>query len=147
MELANVIETRQKMDIFESEIAKMPQVELPLMHRFTDGMYIRTIFMPAGAVVTSRTHKTQHPFVITKGACEIVKEDGTREIFTAPHIGITEPGTRRVFLVLKDLELTTFHVTDQTDPDEIADTITESHNDLLPEGFNHLCFEKRGALK
>jgi hypothetical protein len=103
--------------------------------------------MPAGTIVTSRTHKTKHPFVLTKGACEIVSEDGSRDIIAAPYLGITEAGTRRVLVVLEDCEWTTFHATDKTDPNEIAETITETSNDLLPHDFKPLCFDSREVLK
>jgi hypothetical protein len=123
------------MDILEAENAKLPQVNCPLVHRFTTGMYIREIHMPAGIVVTSRIHKTQHPFVITKGVCEVVKEDGTHEVLKAPYTGITEAGTRRVLLIHEDTVWTTFHNTDKTDPVEIEEDITYTDNPLLPEGF------------
>lgn len=124
-----------KMDIFESEIAKLPQNHLPLIHRFTDGMYIREINMPAGTIATSRTHKTNHPFVIQKGMVDIVDEEGNIERITAPYLGITHRGTRRVFRVLDDVVLITFHATDKQDPVEIGNDITESNNELLPQDF------------
>lgn len=135
MELANITDTRAKMDIFEAENAKLPQVECPLVHRFSDGMYIREIHMPAGIIVTSRTHKTQHPFVISKGVVEVIREDGSRETLQAPHTGITEAGTRRILLVHSDTVWSTFHITAKTDPVEIEDEITYMENNLLPEGF------------
>jgi hypothetical protein len=42
-------------------------IECPLVHRFTPGMYIREIFMPAGSLITSKIHKTEHPYTISKG--------------------------------------------------------------------------------
>lgn len=135
MELNNITDTRQKMDIFEAENARLPQVECPLVHRFSDGMYIREIHMPAGIIVTSRTHKTEHPFVISKGVVEVIKEDGSRETLQAPYTGITKAGTRRILLVHSDTVWSTFHITAKTDPVEIEDEITYMENDMLPEGF------------
>jgi len=133
--LSPILKIKSKMDIFEAENAKLPQVVCPLVHRFTDGMYIREIHMPAGIVVTSRIHKTQHPYVITMGVCEVVKEDGTHELLKAPHTGITEKGTRRVLLIHEDTVWTTFHITDKTDPVEIENDITYTDNELLPKDF------------
>ncbi len=42
-------------------------ITCPITHRFTDGMYSREIFMEKGPVLTSRVHKTNHPFVVSKG--------------------------------------------------------------------------------
>jgi len=134
-QLKELIDHKRKMDIFESEVAKLPQVNLPLVHRFTDGMYIREIHMPAGSVVTSRTHKTQHPFVVAQGMVDVIDEEGKIERIMAPYMGITQAGTRRVLKVLRDTVWITFHATDKKDPVAIADEITESTNDLLPDGF------------
>jgi hypothetical protein len=136
MDLATTpLSQKEKMDLFEAEIAKCPQAHLPLVHRFSDGMYIREIHMPAGTLVTSRTHKTQHPFVISKGVVEVIKEDGSREILQSPHTGITEAGTRRVLRIHADTVWSTFHITAKTDPVEIEDEITYCDNDLLPVDF------------
>ncbi len=147
MELANILGTQEKMNVVEAFCASQPQVHLPLEHRFTSGMYIRTIFMPAGTIVTSRTHKTDHPFVVQSGVVDVYDESGRCERLLSGHLGITKAGTRRILMVHADCTWTTFHATDKTDPEEIADTITESSNDLLPEGFTPLCFERREALQ
>ena len=137
---------QKKMDILEAEIAKQPQLSIPVIHRFTEGMYIREVVVPAGAMFTSRTHRTQHPFVLSKGVCLIVNERGERILVRAPHTGITEPGTRRVFFVHEEIVLTTFHVTELCDPDEWVELNTEMTNDLLPQGFRQNCFEGRKRL-
>ena len=147
MELANILGTREKMNVVEAFCASQPQINLPLEHRFTPGMYIRTIHMPAGTVVTSRTHLTEHPFVVQRGVVDVCDEQGKCERLFAGHIGVTKAGTRRVLMTHEDCVWTTFHATDKTDPDDIAEEITTSENDQLPEGFRHLCFESKGVLK
>jgi hypothetical protein len=142
----NLLSHKKKMDIFEAEIAQLPQLQVPVIHRFTEGLYIREVHVPAGTVFTSRTHKTQHPFVISKGACDIVDEKGNITRISAPHTGITEKGTRRVFAVYEDLVLTCFHPTELTDPDEFVELNTEMENDLLPKDFKQNCFEGRERL-
>jgi hypothetical protein len=121
------------LDVLEKEMFKHPQVDCPLIHRFTDGMYIREIFMPAGALVTTVLHKTRHPFVITKGSC-LVWNNGESVRLTAPHFGITDPGTRRLLFIEEDTTWITFHVTDKTDPDEIVKEISDTcPNPMLDE--------------
>jgi hypothetical protein len=137
---------KARMDIFEAELACFPQVHVPVVHRFTDGMYIREVHVPKGVIFTSRTHKTQHPFVISAGVATILNEKGERVIVKAPFTGITEPGTRRIFVVHMDMVLTTFHRTDITDPDAWVDEHTEMENRLLPEGTIQNCFEGRRGL-
>jgi hypothetical protein len=142
----DTLSQKSKMDIFEAELAQLPQLQVPVIHRFTEGLYIREIHVPAGTVFTSRTHKTQHPFVISKGTCDIVDEKGNITRVSAPHTGITEIGTRRVFAVYEDLVLTCFHPTTLTDPDEFVELNTTMDNELLPEGFQLNCFEGRERL-
>jgi hypothetical protein len=107
-----------------------------ITHRFTPGLYIRECRMDQGAIVISKIHKTEHPFVISKGAVIVFNQaDGTREILRASHIGITKPGARRVIAVLEECIWTTFHPTDKTDPVEIERDIIEPHrNALLDQG-------------
>jgi hypothetical protein len=145
-DLAQSISQKEKMDIFEAALASLPQTQIPVTHRFTKGLYIREVTVPAGTLFTSRTHKTQHPFVVSKGVADIINEKG--EIFrvSAPYTGITEPGTRRIFAVLDDMVLTCFHPTEISDPDEFVEFATESENPLLPENFKQNCFEGRERL-
>ena len=117
--------------------------ELPTVHRFTPGMYIREIHVPAGTIFTSVTHKTQHPFVLSKGICDICNEVGEVNRYAAPHTGITQPETRRVFLVHRDIVFTTFHVTDITDPDEWILQNTAFENETLPEETDFKCFNRK----
>jgi hypothetical protein len=121
-------------------MAKFFPEEVPTFHKFTKGMYIREVHVPAGVIFTSMTHKTQHPFVISKGVCDICNEVGEVQRYAAPHTGITEPGTRRVFLVQEDLVLTTFHATDITDPDEWVVKNTVCENEKLSPTVVLKCF-------
>lgn len=110
--------------------------DFPVIHRFTPGLYIREITMFAGSVLTSKIHKTEHPFVVSKGRCLVYlnKDDGWQEI-AAPYTGVTQPNTRRVLVILEDTVWTTFHPTNLTDIIEIEESLLESHdNPLIPEG-------------
>jgi hypothetical protein len=121
--------------IEESIAKKLVLVDLPVSHQFTPGIYIREIFMPAGVVLTSRTHKYEHPFVISKGVVSVWSLQEGAVTYRAPHTGVTKPGTRRVLLVHEDTIWTTFHVNedDIEDPDEIVARVTEPHHNLRME--------------
>lgn len=108
------------------ELLQQPQMELPLTHRFTPGLYIREIFMPKGALVVSRIHKTEHPFVVSQGHAAVwVPGEGVVQI-KAPFCGITKPGTQRILFIHEDCIWTTFHITDETDPEKIVALVTET---------------------
>lgn len=104
--------------------------EFPVRHLFTPGLYCREITMPAGSVLTSRIHKTEHPFIVSKGHCWVFTENGWVEI-RAPHFGITKAGTRRVLAIMSETVWTTCHVTDLTDPAEIDREILEDYENPL----------------
>lgn len=110
---------------------------LPLKHRFTPGMYVREIFMPAGSIITTQIHKTEHPFVISKGRCLVyLNHEHTWKELAAPHTGITYPGTRRILFILEDTIWTTFHPTELTDLWEIEKHLSEDYiNPLLPSYY------------
>ena len=125
------------MRAMEEDLAKRPQVDFPLTHNFINGpdgkpfFYIRTIFMPADMEITTKIHKTRHPFWITKGKVGVYQAGGGMEILEAGHIGITEPGTWRALHIYEDTIWTTFHATELTDPKAVVDSITEPHD--VPE--------------
>lgn len=115
-------------------MSRLPRAVCPVEHIFTPGLYTRRTTLPAGSLVTSMEHKTEHPFVVAKGTVEVITPEGAF-IYQAPHSGITMPGTRRVLRALTETVWFTFHVTEKTDVEAIASDILEPHaNPLLPAG-------------
>lgn len=99
---------RLDLDECEAHLLTLPPVDCPVTHSFVPGFYVRTIFMPKGTILASRIHAHRNPFWITKGVVE-VQANGVTETLRAPHIGITEPGTRRLLYIHEDCVWTTFH--------------------------------------
>jgi hypothetical protein len=101
----------KRIDELELKMAtEFPMVDCPLVHRFTNGMYIREIFMPKGTLITSKIHKTQHPFTVSKGVVSVKIDSGEWQTIEAPYTGITQAGTRRVLLIHEDCVWTTYHI-------------------------------------
>jgi hypothetical protein len=109
----------QKVDDLERTLLGHPEylIEAPVEHLFTDGLYTRLMFAPAGSIVTTKTHKTEHPYVVLKGHVSVVTPDGTQMEIRAPFIGVTKPGTRRVAIVHEDTVWVTFHVNEDNTQD------------------------------
>ena len=137
-----------QLDALEAEMFKLPQVHCPLVHRFTPGLYIREIFMPAGSLITSARHLTCHPFVVSKGDVSVYVEGVEVGRYKAPYTGITQPGTRRLLYTHEDTIWTTFHVTEKTDPDEIAMEIADVEpNPLLTkEDYEKSIWRSKNSL-
>jgi hypothetical protein len=124
------------LDRLELSMSSMEPRQMPVTHRFTPGLYIREIHIPAGTLLTSMKHKTRHPFVVSAGTIAVISANEGRQVYRAPFTGITEPHTRRALYAYEDTIWTTFHVTENTDVEEIAADILEPHkNQLL--GVDH----------
>ena len=95
-------------------------------HDFYPGLYVRSIWMKAGSRIMSRTHLTEHPFVIHRGVCAVADTHGTIDILKAPFMGVTTPNTQRVLYIIEDTWWSTYHPNPEnlTDPDEIMSRIT-----------------------
>lgn len=138
----NVIirENDERVDELEIFMAENYQIiDCPLVHRFTPGMYIREIFMPAGSLITSKIHKTEHPFTISKGKVAVSIDGKDWEEFEAPYTGITKPGTRRILYILEDCIWTTYHVNADNceDLEKLEDKLIEKReNTLLKDIMN-----------
>ena len=111
----------------ESLIQTLPRAEMPLVHRFTPWLYAREITMPAGTLLTSHIHNTEHPFVISKGDISVWTKQTGIVRYKAPYTGVTTPGTRRLLFAHEDTVWTTFHVTDKVNPEEIVKSVTLEH--------------------
>ena len=106
------IERKNDNRVDELEKAIVENLELidcPLTHKFTEGMYIRQIAMPAGSLITSKIHKTQHPYTISHGTAAVSIDGKDWCEISAPYTGITEAGTRRVLYIVEDCIWTTYH--------------------------------------
>ena len=105
--------------------------EVTIKHTFADGLYAREMSLKANSFVVGALHKTQHLFNISKGSCMVALEDRV-EYLEAPYSGITQIGDKRVITAITDLVWTTYHVTNETDPEKIAELITvKDHRELL----------------
>jgi hypothetical protein len=115
-----------KIDELESYMMDYPPVNCPLDHIFTPGLYTRTIFMPAGSLITSLIHKTEHQFIISAGIVLVKIREGEWQRLAAPYIGVTKPGTRRILYIEVDCLWTTCHATDIQPKDESEEAIAEA---------------------
>jgi hypothetical protein len=127
-----LIGTRDEViDVVESIIAQQEQVECPVIHRFTPNMYIREVFVPAGTLLTSKTHKKEHPYVLSQGTITMWDGEGGKVDICSPYCGITKENARRVVYVHQDCVFTTFHVSDKTTVEEVEKDIFQDYENIL----------------
>ena len=90
-------------------IEYLDPINCPLKHTFKKGMYVREIFIPAGSLLTSKIHLTEHPYKIIKGSAWVRVNDEEWQFLKAPYKGITKPNTRRVLFITEDCVWRTYH--------------------------------------
>tara|TARA_R110002012_G_scaffold262505_1_gene444806 strand:+ start:3685 stop:4173 length:489 start_codon:yes stop_codon:yes gene_type:complete len=113
-----------------AKMKELTQVECPVKHRFSGGLYLREILMPAGSIVIGKIHATEHFNIIISGECIVATTEGVKHI-KAPYTFVSEPGIQKCVINLTDVIWQTTHVTDKTDVAEIEkDVIAEDYDKL-----------------
>lgn len=103
----------QRLDALERRILEdLPPVHMPVEHTFTPGLYRRTITMPPGTLLTSKIHRTEHPYAVLRGAAFVLVAGEEPVLLEAGNQGVTKPMTRRALFIPHDSEpcvWSTFH--------------------------------------
>jgi hypothetical protein len=129
-------------------LAKLPMVDQPITHTFAGDLYIRSVINPVDSLVTTKIHRTAHPFFVLRGMALVSTNEGPLIEIEAPHWGITQPGTRRAILAIKEIQWMTVHAMTQEERDEpdqdkrltmIEDRLIE-RRELLPGKSSHDLF-------
>lgn len=133
------VEYEAAVDALEEKIASLGGLEglevFPYDNIDCPECMCRMIHMPAGFVLTSQIHLTKHPFVVLTGECVVITQ-GKAERIKAPYAGVTEPGTRRVIVVLQPTVWATYH--GKKHPNE---TFEEIQNRIIKPRQNILSHE------
>lgn len=109
----------------EAELLKLPQVDMPVDHDFCNGLYARTMHIPAGTVLTGAIHKEESFFLVRKGEL-IVSTDNEPRKLSPGDMSVSKIGTKRAGIALTDVEVTTFHAnpTNEQNPQALWDMFT-----------------------
>ena len=106
------------------KIIDINEEELPLTHTFSESVYCREIFMPAGMIVVGHVHKTTHINIVSKGKALVWMNGEVVEI-TAPFTFESKAGVRKVLYIIEDMFWSTIHVTNETDTDKLKDILVD----------------------
>ncbi len=114
---------------------EMVEAECPVTHRFTNGCYLREIFMPAGTRIIGKIHATEHFNIVLTGSVTVITAEGREEI-KAPHTFISKAGVQKVVIVHEDCKWQTVHVTELTSIEEIEkEVIAKNYDQLVVDGL------------
>jgi len=102
-------------------------------HYFAQGVYVRTLLIPAGTVVVGRIHKQSRVCLILTGKCRFVDEYQDREV-VAPWVGEFEAGSKTAVYAITDTLWAAVVGTDIKDPQEAFQKLSAgNHSELLLE--------------
>jgi len=93
---------------FESDPEEFPRVESPPVHRFSDGIYSREVFIPAGTFAIGKIHRKSQMTVVLGDITVASTVEGLRRV-TGCEIFTTDPGVKRAVYAHADTWWTTFH--------------------------------------
>jgi hypothetical protein len=131
-------DARAKAVNLEAELTKLPQIQLPLRHFFSRGVYAREMTCPPGAAVTGRIHKYSQINILSKGKVSVLTDDGVITV-SAPYTLVAEPGVKRAFYVHEEAVWTTICGSQLTDIDALEQELTVG----TYEEFNALALEQQ----
>ena len=104
---------KEKIANLDFAIKSGEQIDIETEHKFAKGVYIRTITVPQGAVITGKIHKTEHIFILSKGEMALADND-KQSIIKAPFQCVSQPGVRRAGLAISDCVVTNVFITNET---------------------------------
>ena len=118
----------------EQYLLSLPQVEIPVDHQFVNGLYARSVTIPAGVILTGAVHKDECFFIVRTGRILITTDEETIEA-KAGFMAASMAGSKRLGLALEESTVTTFHANPQElrEPDDLWDYITVPAPDNLLE--------------
>lgn len=103
-------------DALEAQWLHLPQVEIPIVNRFADGVYLREMQMPANNLVIGNEHIFAHHNILLSGRASVLV-DGQFHQLRAGSVFTCTAGVRKVIVSHEDLRWITIHATRQTDPE------------------------------
>ena len=114
---------REKIEILQKELLKMPQADVQYLHSFEPGKYIRTMIAPPWTVIVGAEHKTPYKVKLEKGTIAVNINDEIHTL-TAPLEMDVPAGIKRVGQVF-DEELVWVDIYDNLDNCKDITTIEE----------------------
>ena len=125
-EFINKVETLENamLNSDDIRIAKGNSDMFPLKHSFSEGVYIREMFMQKGGLVIGKLYKISHTWFLLKGELEVATDEGLN-YYIAPCYVHAPEGTKRVLHAVEDV----IFVNVYPNPDNITDI--EQLEDML----------------
>lgn len=143
--VVDVNDRRSKLSILESLMLKEKQVEIPVKHAFSGGMYSREIIIPKGTLLTGRIHKFAHFDIMISGDITVSTDTGEKKRLTGFNKMNGKAGKKRAGYAHEDTHWITFHCAEERNPEEMYEFLTCGSFEELDE-FNLLLDQAMAQL-
>ena len=97
-------------------------IDLGIVHNFSDGLYAKQMFVPKGYVIGQHAHEFSHLSILAKGKVIVRTDDGVAE-YTAPACLEIKAGIHHAIEALEDTVWFCIHATDETDVNKIDEVL------------------------
>jgi hypothetical protein len=128
MQLLNIgfENTRQKVFALESLMKEQHQLDLKVVHYFSNGIYARELHIPEGVLLTGEIHKYENLNILSTGEISVLTDTGMKRV-KAPFTIVSPPGTKRIAYSHKYCVWTTIHGTCERNIDRIKEHFIASN--------------------
>jgi hypothetical protein len=110
--------------VIQTEIEKHDQVEIPIEHFFSDGVYARHMTVQEDGIVVGKVHKHNHLAILLEGTVRVSSKYGTA-LYSAPYVINVNKGDKRAFYAVTKVKYITVHATEETDLDKLEQELVE----------------------
>lgn len=118
---------------FDQEALK---AQTDTQHYQIKGVYARTMFVPAGMLVTGKIHNFESIGILAQGTMRITNGE-TSALVSAPYIAVDKPGIKRLGYAETDCTFISVHRTD-------AEEITDIEDELVSDTFEEYEIKRLG---
>jgi hypothetical protein len=125
------ITIRNQIEQLKAESLKLPQVDIPVINFFSDGVYVREMRVPAGTTITGKIHKYSTVDVLLEGSILVVNDLGHQLKMEAPLVFESKPGISKAGYAITDVRWLTIHGVDDDSRD-----ISELESRLVVENYD-----------
>jgi len=98
------------------------EVDLQIVHHFSNGVYARQMTLPAGHFAVTHAHDYDHLSILASGRA-VVETDGETVEYIAPACIEIKAGINHKVMALEDVVWFCIHATDETDESKIDEVL------------------------
>lgn len=139
LELMDKAELREVIAKVEAVMTTLDgQIEIPVSHHFSKGIYAREMQMPAGAILVGKIHKHENLSILSAGEVSVLSQDGIKR-FKAPYTFVATAGAKRVIYAHSDAVWTVIHGTDEKDVEKIEE-------EFIAKDYEEIIFQEAKCL-